>query len=153
MKPLLGHILAIDPGRCKCGLAIVDPQGLVVQKMVADSGGLESLVSDLRDRFAIDRVVLGDRTHSKEVAVMVRRLGLAVDLVDENNSSIEGRARYLLENTRGWKRLLPLGLRVPDRPYDDYVAVVLAERYFRQINAKSGEPSTKRVADKEGISE
>ena len=31
---------------------------------------------------------------------------------------------------RGWKRLLPPGLRSPDRPYDDFVAVILAERYL-----------------------
>lgn len=153
MNAFSDNILAIDPGHCKCGLAIVDSQGVVLQKMVVESVRLTTVVSDLRLQYSIGRVALGDRTQSKQVKMMLLQLGLAVVLVDENNSSIEGRARYLRENTRGWQKLLPLGLRVPDKPYDDYVAVILAERYFQMV-ARSDKPSSERlVADKEEVSE
>ncbi len=52
-------------------------------------------------------------------------------MIDEHRSSEQGRRRYFRENPpRGWRRLLPVGLQTPPRAYDDYVAVVLAERYL-----------------------
>jgi hypothetical protein len=65
-----------------------------------------------------------------------RRLGeggcpLEPVLVDEHRSSEQGRRRYFRDNPpRGWRRLLPVGLQTPPRAYDDYVAVILAERYL-----------------------
>ena len=32
-----------------------------------------------------------------------------------------------------WRRLIPASLRVPEIPYDDYVALILAEEYFSKI--------------------
>ncbi|HKM17981.1 MAG TPA: pre-16S rRNA-processing nuclease YqgF, partial [Limnochordia bacterium] len=31
---------------------------------------------------------------------------------------------------RGWRRLLPVSLQTPPVPIDDYVAVILAQRYL-----------------------
>jgi hypothetical protein len=52
--------------------------------------------------------------------------------ISEDNSSREGRRRFLETNRQGWRRLVPLGLQSPWRPYDDYVAVVLGERFLAQ---------------------
>jgi hypothetical protein len=52
-------------------------------------------------------------------------------MVNEDRSSLEGRYRYLKENSRGLSRILPVGLRIPREPYDDYVAVILAERFLK----------------------
>ena len=32
---------------------------------------------------------------------------------------------------RGWRRLLPVSMQMPPEPYDDYVAVILAQRFLR----------------------
>jgi hypothetical protein len=32
---------------------------------------------------------------------------------------------------QGWQRLLPKGMRVPAKAYDDLVALILVERYCR----------------------
>ena len=56
---------------------------------------------------------------------------LEIVLVDEHHSSEEGRKRYFCDNPPiGWRRFLPRTLLFPERAYDDYVAVVLAERFF-----------------------
>lgn len=58
--------------------------------------------------------------------------GLAVEViaVDERNSTLEARDRYWqLFAPQGWQRLIPKGLRLPPRPIDDIVAIVLLERY------------------------
>jgi RNase H-fold protein (predicted Holliday junction resolvase) len=77
-------------------------------------------------------IVLGDRTHSKEVRAILKLFNVPIEVVDENRSSMEGRYRYLKENTVGFAKLLPIGLRAPKHPFDDYVAVVLAERFLKK---------------------
>ena len=56
---------------------------------------------------------------------------ISVKLVDEKFSSTRARARFFQENPpRGIRRLIPRGLLTPERPYDDYVALILAEDYL-----------------------
>jgi RNase H-fold protein (predicted Holliday junction resolvase) len=126
------NILAIDPGSQKCGMAVVDDESHVLAKMVISVEELGQTVLRLHQQFSITRIVLGDRTRSKSFKASLKQFNLPITLVDENRSSIEGRIRYLKENTHGLKKLLPIGLRVPDRPFDDYVAVILAERYLKK---------------------
>jgi len=53
-------------------------------------------------------------------------------LVDERSTSELARARFIAEEPLPLlQRMLPLGLRSPTRPYDDYVAIILAEQYFK----------------------
>jgi hypothetical protein len=47
---------------------------------------------------------------------------------------MEGRRRYLLDHPLcGLFKLVPVSLRTPGEPFDDYVAVVLAERFFQHL--------------------
>jgi len=126
----LTNILAVDPGHQKCGVAVVNEEGTsLVQKVIAFEE-LRATVEQFIAEYAVECIVLGDRTHSKVYKKILREFQLPIEMVNEDRSSIEGRMRYLRENSKGLKRLLPLGLRTPDRPYDDYVAVILAERYL-----------------------
>lgn len=130
-------ILAIDPGNQKCGLAVVGMDQILLYKTIVPTNRLIPTVEDLLKQYSIVIIIIGDRTKSEFVRQSLLPLGLPIEMVDENRSSMEGRYRYLRENSHGWRRLLPIGLRTPDKPYDDYVAVVLAERYLRKVN-KSG---------------
>jgi hypothetical protein len=95
---------------------------------------LVQTVVEQTNRYAITVIVIGNRTRSKEIKAALMPLAFPIELVEENNSTLEGRYRYLRENTTGLARLLPIGLRVPRRPFDDYVAVILAERYLKLKN-------------------
>jgi RNase H-fold protein (predicted Holliday junction resolvase) len=131
-------ILAIDPGRGKCGLAVVRKDGSVVLREVVASAALAARLREVGSAHAVDVVVLGDRTGSKEAAEVVRGClpGAQVHLVDEHRSTEEARRRYFAENPpRGWRRLIPRGLLLPPVPYDDYVAIILAERYLATVHA------------------
>jgi hypothetical protein len=103
-----------------------------MKKLVSSSDGLVATVKGLFAEFPITVIVVGDRTGSKMIRSSLGSFGVPVEMVDENGSSIEGRYRYLRENTRGWLRLIPVGLRTPDKPFDDYVAVILAERFLKK---------------------
>ncbi len=129
----MGPLLAIDPGREKCGVAVVTTLREVLAKEITGVDELHARVAHYIGRFGITLIVLGDRTGARDVRERLRRGGFQqeVAFVDEHRSSELGRQRYLLDHPgRGWERWLPIGLRVPDQPFDDYVAVILAERYL-----------------------
>jgi len=137
-EALTGPILAVDPGRDKCGIAVVEPNGRVLYKAVAATENIAGEIRRLLGDYHVKRLVLGDRTAANEVMRALRQahLPLAPILVDEHLSSEAGRRRYFRDNPpRGWRRLLPVTLQTPGRPYDDYVAVVLAERYLEGLQA------------------
>jgi hypothetical protein len=76
-------------------------------------------------------VVLGDGTGSGSWPRQLRRLGLAVTQVNEAGSTLAARHRYWqLQPARGWRLLLPPGLRLPPRPLDDLAAQLLLERWL-----------------------
>jgi|WetSurMetagenome_2_1015567.scaffolds.fasta_scaffold105473_2 RNase H-fold protein (predicted Holliday junction resolvase) len=126
-------LLAIDPGKDKCGVAVIDAAQGVIYQAVVPTRELPGLVLPLAREKGISRLILGDRTSTAELLRRLRQAGVTAEivLVDEHRSSEEGRRRFFQENPPlGWKRLLPKGLLLPDRPYDDYVAIILAERYL-----------------------
>jgi len=128
--------MAIDPGRAKCGVAVVERGGGVVHREVVATADLERRIVALLAIYAPDVLVVGDRTGSGPVARRlralpeVRALG-GVVAVDERDSTLEARRRYFeAVPPRGLWRLVPVGLRVPPVPVDDWAAVVLAERFL-----------------------
>ncbi len=125
-------VLAIDPGRDKCGLAVVQP-GRVLHREVVARDRLGGRVAELAAAYAVQVVVIGDATGSQQVLREVSGLGRPVELVPERGTSLEARRRYFRDHPpRGLARLVPEGLRVPPRPVDDYVAVILAERFLEE---------------------
>lgn len=131
-----GHVVvSVDPGLDKCGVAVVLDTGEPLLRAVVPTPELFAYLHGIAERWPRADLVLGDRTGSQDVYASLQQDGSPwrgrVFLVNEHGSSVEGRKRYLAENPgRGWQRLLPAGLRSPDRPFDDYVAQILAERFL-----------------------
>lgn len=131
-------IIAIDPGREKCGLAVVDQQNGVLNQQIIDTNTLPAVVEQLLATYHVTTVILGDGTSSqvaKERLEKSKQAGqpFTIDFIDERHSTDQARKRYWQENPpTGLKRLIPVTMQVPSRPVDDYVAVILAERYFAQ---------------------
>jgi hypothetical protein len=115
-------------------LAIVGDQGEVIHKAIVATSVLFQAVIEQTGQYAIAVIVLGNRTKSKDIQAALLQLAIPLELVEEDKSTLEGRYRYLRENTTGLARLLPIGLRIPKQPFDDYVAVILAERYLKLKN-------------------
>jgi hypothetical protein len=83
-------------------------------------------------------LVLGDGTGSGAWAAALAEAfpQLTVQLQPEQGSTLRARDRYWqLWPPRGWRRLLPSGLRLPPRPVDDLAALVLLEAHLgRQLS-------------------
>jgi hypothetical protein len=121
-------VLAIDPGRNKCGVAICSVRGVVARTIVAVHA-LPGLVTEWQGRFGVTEIVVGDRTGSAAAIEMVAAVAaVPVRPIEEAGTTLAARTRYFTEHPpRGWRRLLPRSLQTPPEPYDDYVAVLLAE--------------------------
>ena len=129
--PSEGALAGFDPGRSKCGLVLSDPQRrrIRVARVLPPEGAWQEL-QRWRRQEGLVAVVLGDGTGS--AAWQARLSGLLpVCVVAERGSTLAARERFWqLEPPRGWRRLLPAGLRQPPRDWDDVVAQLLLERYL-----------------------
>jgi RNase H-fold protein (predicted Holliday junction resolvase) len=127
-------VLAVDPGREKCGLAVVDGPAVLARAVTAP-GDLGAIVRSWKQEFAIAEILVGNRTSAEEVSAVLRGElpDVPMSLVDESGTTLEARRLYFAEHPpRGWRRLLPAGLQVPPEPYDDYAAVAVARRRLAQ---------------------
>jgi len=126
-------VVAVDPGRVRCGIAVVPAYGPPLARHVGTADAAADEVVRLSRRYRPVAVLLGNGTGSDAVLRRVRDLApeLRVEVVDESRTSEEARRRWFVERPpRGWRRLVPRGLLIPDAPYDDLVAVILAERWW-----------------------
>lgn len=132
-------VLAIDPGRHKCGLAVVRRSNgpatscEVIYKDVLSVADLFERLGELVGKYGVATVVVGNGTNSDHIASLAQQVGTLVAIVDEKLTSVAARKRFFQENPpKGWRKLIPISLQTPWRPFDDYVAVILAERYLQQ---------------------
>jgi len=128
------RILAIDPGSAKCGLALLEADGRVVEKAVLELGQLAERVQQTLEG-GTKKVVLGGGTGSKSLAAVLKPIcqasGATLVMVAESHSTQMARLLYFRENPpQGWRRLLPASFQIPPRPYDDYGAIVIGRRYL-----------------------
>ena len=135
------RVLAVDPGREKCGVAVFGPDGPII-RCVIGLEALRDLAAQWIQSYGAEGVVVGDGTGSELVFDILKDLRAQVEVVTERGSTLAARRRYFRDHPpRGWRRLLPLSLQVPPEPYDDYAAEVLGEQYLGRIGGGSGEPS------------
>ncbi|MCT0219056.1 resolvase [Synechococcus sp. CS-1329] len=127
--PRQGALAGLDPGRSKCGLVRTDRerQQLLDSLVIPPEQAWDRLEGWLRQG-DVAAVILGNGTGS---ALWHQRLQplVPVLLVEERGSTLAARERFWqLHPARGWRRLLPHGLRQPPRDWDDVVAQLLLER-------------------------
>jgi RNase H-fold protein (predicted Holliday junction resolvase) len=125
-------VLGLDPGTRKCGYALLDAFGHApIVLGIAPLPDLAAALTTLAAQHSIDIVALGCGTNSSHVAAILSSLGLRHALVDEHETTLRARGRFFRDHPpRGWKRLVPRGMLLPDRPVDDYAALLIAERYL-----------------------
>ncbi|MCS6942517.1 MAG: pre-16S rRNA-processing nuclease YqgF [Geminocystis sp.] len=132
-------VLGFDPGRDKCGLAVLDANSVPLYHQVVSSDEVIPTIAALSRHFPLERIVMGNLTTSKQWQKRLKEeLGLSIplELVDETNTTLEARSRYWqMYPPGGLVRLIPPGLRIPPRPIDDIVAIILVERYYHKMSS------------------
>ena len=125
-------VLAIDPGREKCGVAVLASDGRVLVQRVVTTAELDAAVGALIRAYE-PNVIMGNGTTSADAKRRVEALGVSVTLVDEYRTTDAAKCAYWEAHPpRGWRRFVPRGMLVPPVPVDDFVAVILAQRFLEK---------------------
>ena len=127
------EILAIDPGREKTGIAILNNSDVLEHKII-NSEELVQIIKSLLEKYIIKTIVMGNGTISKKKYDLLKREFIDRDivLINEYRTTDEARKLYFQENPpKGWKKLIPLGMQVPPVPVDDYAAIVIGRKYLK----------------------
>ncbi|NSW57636.1 MAG: pre-16S rRNA-processing nuclease YqgF [Armatimonadetes bacterium] len=125
-------LLAIDPGKAKCGLAVVALDGSCLDLSISPNVRLAADVADLIARHSPSLILVGDSTGRGLVLEMLPTVGIPVQVVAERGTTLGARALYFRDHPpRGFARLIPTGMRVPPRPVDDYAALAIALDWLR----------------------
>jgi RNase H-fold protein (predicted Holliday junction resolvase) len=136
-SPTQPVILGFDPGRDKCGLAVMGLDRQLYYHQVALAKEAIANIETLRQKFPISLMVMGDQTTAKQWRQQLYQEltePLSIILVDERYTTLEARDRYWqMFPPKGLTKLLPQGLRQPPRPIDDIVAILLIERYLNRL--------------------
>lgn len=131
-------ILGFDPGRDKCGIAVVTADNNILYHQVVNSESAIALLDKLIGEYHPEILVMGNQTTSsywgkrleKELTQVIK-----IELVNEKNSTQEAKQKYWqIYPPQGLTKLIPLSLRIPPQPVDDIVAIILVERYVRSAN-------------------
>ena len=127
-------LMGIDPGRNKCGVAVLTDEGKEVLKEISKTSDLSKKLEELLQDYSIDKIILGNGTYADKVFNILKLFfdEKEIIFVEEENSTYIAEEKYLKENP-------PLGLSFlnkvmkfkPKRPLDDYTAVVLVEKYLK----------------------
>ena len=132
-------VLSVDPGTSKCGMALVQrTEDGSIKLLWHDVVPADAVIVKLHEAYIVEEfhlVILGDSTGSKKVKTDLRRHlpSMGILIIDEKETTIQARERYWEYNARkGWRKFLPATLQVPPEAYDDYAALVLAERVLSE---------------------
>lgn len=80
---------------------------------------------------APERYLVGAGTGAKRLLPQLQRWFPTIpwELIPERNTTLQARELYFQHYPpRGWRRLLPKGMRVPPEPYDDFAALAIIYR-------------------------
>ncbi|MBW4687042.1 MAG: Holliday junction resolvase RuvX [Komarekiella atlantica HA4396-MV6] len=136
-SPTQPVILGFDPGRDKCGLAVMGLDRQLHYHQVVPAKEAITTIETLRQKFPISLMVMGDQTTAKQWKQQIyQELAepLNIILVDERYTTLEARDRYWqMYPPKGLTKLLPQSMRQPPRPIDDIVAILLIERYLNRL--------------------
>ena len=125
--------LGVDPGRSKTGLALVDGAGKILKLHIVDSQNIDKEIVEFIKNSCPVQIVLGNGTNSSNIGEAVQKVlpNVEIAVVEEAHSTEEARTLYWQENPpQSWRRLVPLGMLVPNVPLDAYAAVILVRRFL-----------------------
>ena len=127
------YIVGIDPGRDKCGVAVLNSGGEIFFEQVIETAEFETVLKNLLAQYKLELAILGDGTTHKNAEKILRSLNLEVKIVDEKHTTEQARLLYWKKNPpRGWRKFLPTSLQVPPAPVDGIVAEILVKRHLQK---------------------
>ena len=125
-------LISIDPGKCKCGLVLVDLiQKKVDQAIVLNSESLPKYVKSLNSYENISKVIVGNGTTSEQNIEQLEFIKKNLIVAEEKNSTYRAKKRYFeLFPIRGLKIFLPKEIFIMNKNLDAISALIILEDYL-----------------------
>ena len=126
-------VAAVDPGREKSHAVHVAIDEDLPEQAVVATARLADELTARAIKFRPELILLGNGTTSRAAEETIRAAlsDIPVAIVDEYRTTDEAKVAYWKAHPpTGWRRFLPTGMQVPPEPVDDFVAVILAQRYL-----------------------
>ena len=123
--------ISIDPGKCKCGLVLVDlNKKKVDQAIVLNTELLPKYVKNLNRFENISQVIIGNGTTSKQTIEKLEFLKKDLVIVEEKNTTLRAKKRYFeLFPIRGLKMFIPKEIFIMNKNLDALSALIILEDY------------------------
>ena len=124
-------LISIDPGKCKCGLVLVDiNKKKVDQAIVLNTELLPQYVKNLKSVENISKVIMGNGTTSKENLKKLKFIKKDLIIFEEKNTTFRAKKRYFeLFPIRGLKIFLPKEFFIMNKNLDAVSALIILEDY------------------------
>ena len=127
-------LISIDPGKCKCGLVLVDlNQKKVDQAIVLKTEALPKYVKTLISVEKISKVIIGNGTTSEQNIEKLEFINKNLIIVEEKNTTFRAKKRYFdFFPIRGFKILLPKEIFIMNKNLDAVSALIILEDYLNE---------------------
>lgn len=126
-------VIAIDPGKRKCGICAEDSEKGTLKKNIADTEFIFDILKEYIIQFPDSEVICGNSFCGKELAEKIKKDNINIILTDEKNSTCLGRKLYWKLNPKPWWAFfIPSSMLVPKIRLDDYAAVIIARKYLNK---------------------
>tara|TARA_B100002019_G_scaffold200776_1_gene174027 strand:+ start:997 stop:1434 length:438 start_codon:yes stop_codon:yes gene_type:complete len=124
-------LISIDPGKCKCGLVLVDfLEKKVDQAIVLNTESLPIYVKNLNASENISKVIIGNGTTSRQNIEKLDFIRNNLIIVEEKNTTLRAKKRYFeIFPTKGLKSFLPKDIFIMNKNLDALSALIILEDY------------------------
>ena len=126
-------VIAIDPGRSKCGLVLAEiSEKKIYEAIILKSEFLENYVRNLTITEDISHIIIGNGTSSREIKDKLYFFKKEIITFEEKNTTFRAKARYFeLFPISGLKFLIPREVFILNKNLDAISALIILEDYCK----------------------
>ena len=127
------RVIAIDPGKSKCGLVLAEiSEKKVYKAIILKSELLENYVRNLIAAEDISQIIIGNGTTSREIREKLYFFKKEIITFEEKNTTYRAKARYFqLFPISGLKFFLPREVFILNKNLDAISALIILEDYCK----------------------
>ena len=129
----MARVIAIDPGKSKCGLVLAEiSEKKVYKAIILKSELLENYLRNLITAEDIEQIIIGNGTTSREIREKLHFFKKEIITFEEKNTTYRAKARYFeLFPISGLKFLMPREVFILNKNLDAISALIILEDYCK----------------------
>ena len=129
----MARVVAIDPGKSKCGLVLAEiSEKKVYKAIILKRELLENYLRNLITAEDIEQIIIGNGTTSREIREKLHFFKKEIITFEEKNTTFRAKARYFeLFPISGLKFLIPREIFILNKNLDAISPLIILEDYCK----------------------